>query len=71
MSDNPGTSALGVGIALGAGVGAALGVAMDNMALGMAIGIGWYVIAIIASVYAVIVPRIPHIRKWQESQQDE
>lgn len=40
-------------------------------AIGMAIGIGWYVIAIVASVYAVIVPRIPHIRKWQESQQDE
>jgi putative Mg2+ transporter-C (MgtC) family protein len=40
-------------------------------AIGMAIGIGWYVIAIIASVYAVIVPRIPHVKKWRESQQDE
>jgi hypothetical protein len=29
------------------------------------------VIAIIASVYAVIVPRIPHVKKWRESQQDE
>lgn len=40
-------------------------------AIGMAIGIGWYVIAVIAAVYAVIVPRIPHIRTWRESQQDE
>jgi putative Mg2+ transporter-C (MgtC) family protein len=38
-------------------------------AIGMAIGIGWYVIALIASIYAVIVPRIPHVRKW--TQQDE
>ncbi len=40
-------------------------------AIGMAIGIGWYAIAAIASVYAVIVPRIPHVRKWIDSQQDE
>ena len=40
-------------------------------AIGMAIGIGWYAIAVIASVYAVIVPRIPHVRTWKESQQDE
>ncbi len=40
-------------------------------AVGMAIGIGWYVIAIIASVYAVIVPRIPHVKTWTESQTDE
>jgi putative Mg2+ transporter-C (MgtC) family protein len=40
-------------------------------AIGMAIGIGWYVIAVIASVYAVIVPRIPHVKKWRESQHDE
>jgi hypothetical protein len=37
----------------------------------MAIGIGWYVIAVIASVYAVIVPRIPHVKKWNASQHDE
>ncbi|MDQ8699202.1 MgtC/SapB family protein [Hyphomicrobium sp. LHD-15] len=40
-------------------------------AIGMAIGVGWYVIAVIASAYAVVVPRIPHVRKWRESQQDE
>jgi putative Mg2+ transporter-C (MgtC) family protein len=40
-------------------------------AIGMAIGIGWYVIAGIASVYAVVVPRIPHARRWMESRHDE
>jgi len=40
-------------------------------AIGMAIGIGWYAIAVIAAVYAVIVPRIPHVKRWTESQQDE
>lgn len=32
-------------------------------AIGMAIGFSWYVVAIIASLYAVIVPRLPHISK--------
>lgn len=40
-------------------------------AIGMAIGIGWYAIAVIASVYAVIVPRIPHAKRWRDSQTDE
>ena len=40
-------------------------------AIGMAIGIGWYVIAVIASVYAVVVPRIPHAKRWTEGQNDE
>jgi putative Mg2+ transporter-C (MgtC) family protein len=40
-------------------------------AVGMAIGIGWYAIAVIASVYAVIVPRIPHVKRWVSSQHDE
>ncbi len=40
-------------------------------AIGMAVGIGWYVIAVIASIYAVIVPRIPHVKKWNASQHDE
>ena len=31
-------------------------------ALGMAIGFGWYMIALIATLYAVIVPRIPQVR---------
>ena len=40
-------------------------------AVGMAIGIGWYAIAVIASVYAVIVPRIPHVKRWVSNQHDE
>ncbi|WP_295557330.1 MgtC/SapB family protein [uncultured Hyphomicrobium sp.] len=40
-------------------------------AIGMAIGIGWYAISVIASVYAVVVPRIPHVKRWRESQHDE
>jgi putative Mg2+ transporter-C (MgtC) family protein len=40
-------------------------------AVGMAIGIGWYVIAVIASIYAVIVPRIPHVKVWNQKQHDE
>lgn len=32
--------------------------------IGMAIGFGWFVVAVSAAVYAVIVPRIPHISKW-------
>jgi putative Mg2+ transporter-C (MgtC) family protein len=40
-------------------------------AIGMAIGIGWYAIAAIASIYAVIVPRIPHVKRWMDSQHDE
>lgn len=40
-------------------------------AIGMAIGVGWYAIAVIASVYAVIVPRIPHVKRWMASQHDE
>ena len=40
-------------------------------AIGMAIGMGWYAIAVIASVYAVIVPRIPHVKSWTEGSHDE
>jgi putative Mg2+ transporter-C (MgtC) family protein len=36
-------------------------------ALGMAIGFGWYLVGAIATVYAVLVPRIPHFRKHQRS----
>ncbi|MBA3502689.1 MAG: MgtC/SapB family protein [Myxococcota bacterium] len=39
--------------------------------IGMLIGFGWYVIAAMASVYAIIVPRIPHVKKWVITQQDE
>lgn len=33
-------------------------------AIGMAIGFGWYLIALAGAVYAIIVPRIPHISRW-------
>lgn len=35
-------------------------------ALGMAIGFGWYVIAVIGTVYALIIPRIPETHKKKE-----
>ena len=35
-------------------------------AIGMAIGFGWYLIAIFATIYAVFVPRIPHLSKYTE-----
>ena len=37
-------------------------------AIGMAIGFGWYVIAAIATVFAVLVPRIPHFARKPEDQ---
>ena len=40
-------------------------------AIGMVIGLGWYLIAAIATVYAVVVPRIPHVKDWLRDQQDE
>jgi putative Mg2+ transporter-C (MgtC) family protein len=40
-------------------------------AIGLVIGLGWYVVAAIATVYAVLVPRIPHVKTWLKSQQDE
>ena len=32
--------------------------------VGMAIGFGWYIAALAATVYAVVVPRIPHVSTW-------
>lgn len=32
-------------------------------ALGMAVGFGWYLVGGISTVYAVLVPRIPHMAK--------
>lgn len=29
--------------------------------LGMTVGLGWYVIALIGTVFAIVVPRIPHV----------
>lgn len=40
-------------------------------AIGMAIGLGWYLIAAAATVYAVAVPRIPHVTTWLREQGDE
>ena len=40
-------------------------------AIGMAIGLGWYAIAAMASIYAVIVPRIPHVKTWTDGKFDE
>ena len=40
-------------------------------AIGMVIGLGWYGIAGIATVYAVVVPRIPHVKTWLRDQHDE
>ncbi len=37
-------------------------------AIGMAIGFGFFVAAIIATVAAALIPRIPHIRKKHEDQ---
>lgn len=33
-------------------------------AIGMAIGFGWYVIAVACTLYALLVPRIPHRSTW-------
>jgi putative Mg2+ transporter-C (MgtC) family protein len=40
-------------------------------AIGMVIGFGWYLIAAMGTVYSVIVPRIPHVKTWLRSQEDE
>jgi putative Mg2+ transporter-C (MgtC) family protein len=37
-------------------------------AIGMAIGFGWYVIAVACTLYSVVVPRIPHLSKWGKDQ---
>lgn len=36
--------------------------------IGMALGFGWYVVAGAATVYAVVVPRIPHVSRWGKDQ---
>ena len=40
-------------------------------AIGMVLGFGWYLIAGMATVYAIVVPRIPHVKTWITSQHDE
>jgi putative Mg2+ transporter-C (MgtC) family protein len=37
-------------------------------AIGMSIGMGWYVIALGCTIYSVVVPRIPHLSKWGRDQ---
>lgn len=39
--------------------------------IGMAIGLGWFVLATMAAVYAVLVPRIPHVKSWLKADLDE
>jgi putative Mg2+ transporter-C (MgtC) family protein len=40
-------------------------------AVGMVVGFGWYLIAAMAAVYSIIVPRIPHVKTWLRSEHDE
>ncbi len=40
-------------------------------AIGLAIGVGWLVVAGAATLYAVIVPRIPHAKKFLRDQGDD
>jgi putative Mg2+ transporter-C (MgtC) family protein len=40
-------------------------------AIGMAIGFGWFVVAATATVYAIVVPRIPHLKSFKKDQEDE
>lgn len=40
-------------------------------AIGMVIGLGWYLVAGMATIYAITVPRIPHVKSWVRTQQDE
>jgi putative Mg2+ transporter-C (MgtC) family protein len=40
-------------------------------AIGMVIGLGWYLIAALAAIYSVIVPRIPHVKTWLKADLDE
>ena len=40
-------------------------------AIGMVIGLGWYLVGAMATAYAVLVPRILHVKTWVKVQQDE
>lgn len=40
-------------------------------AIGMVIGYGWFLVALMATAYAIVVPRIPHVKSWVKAQQDE
>ena len=38
-----------------------------SASIGMSIGFGWYGVALIATAYSVLVPRIPHIRTLKKN----
>ena len=40
-------------------------------AIGMVIGYGWFLVAGAATLYGIVVPRIPHVKTWVRDQQDE
>jgi putative Mg2+ transporter-C (MgtC) family protein len=40
-------------------------------AIGMVIGYGWFLIAGACTIYALIVPRIPHVKSWLDEAPDE
>jgi putative Mg2+ transporter-C (MgtC) family protein len=40
-------------------------------AIGLVVGLGWYLIAAMATVYAVVVPRIPHVKTWIKADHDD
>lgn len=42
-----------------------------SAAIGMAIGFNFYIIALAAVIFAVVVPRIPHITKIKNNREDE
>jgi putative Mg2+ transporter-C (MgtC) family protein len=42
-----------------------------SAAIGMAIGFNFYIIALAAVIFAVLVPRIPHISKIKSNREDE
>ncbi len=68
-----GVGFLGAGIILRAESGAITNLTTAasvwfSAAVGIAIGMGWFVIAAIAAAYATIVPRIPHVSKWARGQ---
>jgi len=42
-----------------------------SAAIGMAIGFNFYIIALAAVIFAVLVPRIPHITKIKSNREDE
>jgi putative Mg2+ transporter-C (MgtC) family protein len=41
-----------------------------SAAIGMVIGFGWYLVAGMATLYSIIVPRIPHVKTWLKDQDE-